>query len=145
MIATHVSATTRFTPAGQPGRNTSIRNPFSLRALRQGCNFLFSDGVTYLELPSGHAWSTFSSKTAGSGRSAPHALARGRGSVRRLGLPLSEEASKASIARIMDVSRPTWLKVDCCVIVSRMASDVFDRVKHVCPNDRLAARCLRAG
>ena len=41
--------------------------------------------------------------------------------------------------------RPTWLKVDCCVIVSRVASDVFDRVKHVCPNDRLAARSLRAG
>ena len=41
--------------------------------------------------------------------------------------------------------RPTWLKVDCRVIVSRMASDVFDRVKHVCPNDRLAARSLRAG
>ena len=49
MIATHVSATTGFTPAGQPGRNTSIRNPFSLRVLRQGCNFLFSYGV--LDMP----------------------------------------------------------------------------------------------
>src|SRR5271157_626879 len=38
--------------------------------------------------------------------------------------------------------RPTWLKVDCCVTVSRVASDVFDRVKHVCPNDRLATRSL---
>jgi hypothetical protein len=39
----------------------------------------------------------------------------------------------------------TWLKVDCCVIMSRMATSVLDRVKHVCPNDRLATCSLRAG